>query len=910
VPVTQVQAGLTSAQLAAGAVAPAAVSSTGSILGADGAPVSGGLVSTTSYASAAALESAYPAASNGGKQGIVGTAIYYSNGTAWTATGGASSWSGLSDKATANLPVENAPLAAALAAASSGTNQSAFQNLNGFAKPAVVAPFLARAQSGQVRVLLMGTSIASFDASAPRVVAERLVAKYGLAGTVQHLGAYGGDYNAQGGYAKQKFGGSSFNRLVLQSTNSALTLKGYGDRVILVYSKDGGSTTTAAVNGGTAQTVDCSGAQAYNQELVFDLSAPGSAALVIQPPTSGQIFLERVEFIDRTKTGVIVENATLGGSALANHSTILADGGTGNVAGIPIVGNNGIDAMVSRPGLTAADAIICEHFTNDGNAATFQTLINYMVTATALKMLPLVLMSEQPAVSFVQGTGGSLDASKTTMLQTLRNAASASHVMFLDWTALVDYSDKAAYTAKYYTSPDFTHPNSLGMALPVAPLCGIFRVEPIATTVAGTQTEAAAVIAAGSNLSSATVDQWGLLVYPPGSARLAKVGVRTGPVTSIGSAYQLAGNRYQNIFLAPHAYDMTLSSGSTLTGALVAASGTADAFGPYLAGGQLKSWPGPTVGDLTQAYFTLVVLARKVLSGTVSWVVADTSVSNQDPKVIINGASTGSSFVLDSRTTDRRPVFLTMTVQADPARPQGLPTFTVPSAYRVYGAWVVNGSLPLIPTGIAEASPQGGPPLMLSSEFTLDQVKPGFDYIENVGGSLIQKRATSGYVIRPLESNKVTPIYAMVDRSGDNIKLMAPTGHSGGAAAYSADIGGGQLTGYTNTASYQTSFTTFPWSTLYTVMFRSPKSMSTFIGAALYLYNGGNNTTVGLQAGGTWTASKQTNFGYAPGPETIALSFTLPAQADFSLGTSPVLRLEVSGPLTYATAAKGGSACI
>jgi hypothetical protein len=42
VPVPQVQGGLTSAQLAAGAVAPAAVSSTGSILGADGSPVSGG----------------------------------------------------------------------------------------------------------------------------------------------------------------------------------------------------------------------------------------------------------------------------------------------------------------------------------------------------------------------------------------------------------------------------------------------------------------------------------------------------------------------------------------------------------------------------------------------------------------------------------------------------------------------------------------------------------------------------------------------------------------------------------------------------------------------------------------------------------------------------------------------------
>jgi lysophospholipase L1-like esterase len=52
VPVTQVQGGLTSAQLAAGAVAPAAVSSTGSILGADGAPVSGASPKLTALASA------------------------------------------------------------------------------------------------------------------------------------------------------------------------------------------------------------------------------------------------------------------------------------------------------------------------------------------------------------------------------------------------------------------------------------------------------------------------------------------------------------------------------------------------------------------------------------------------------------------------------------------------------------------------------------------------------------------------------------------------------------------------------------------------------------------------------------------------------------------------------------------
>jgi hypothetical protein len=55
-------------------------------------PVSGGgLVSTTSYASAAALETAFPAASNSGKLGLVGGVLYVSNGTAWAATGSSTS---------------------------------------------------------------------------------------------------------------------------------------------------------------------------------------------------------------------------------------------------------------------------------------------------------------------------------------------------------------------------------------------------------------------------------------------------------------------------------------------------------------------------------------------------------------------------------------------------------------------------------------------------------------------------------------------------------------------------------------------------------------------------------------------------------------------------------------------------
>jgi hypothetical protein len=140
-------------------------------------PVSGGGLGT--FASTGALETAFPAAANTGKTAMVGSAApyaqYVSNGTAWVASsGGASSWSGLSDKATANLPVENAPLAAALAAASSGGNTTGYQVLNGMAKPVSLSQFFDAAVNRQARILLTGTSIAGFDWSAVKILAQRL----------------------------------------------------------------------------------------------------------------------------------------------------------------------------------------------------------------------------------------------------------------------------------------------------------------------------------------------------------------------------------------------------------------------------------------------------------------------------------------------------------------------------------------------------------------------------------------------------------------------------------------------------------------------------------------------------------------------------------------------------------------
>lgn len=72
----------------------------------NGAPVSGGgLVSPTAYADATALQTAFPAASNSGKLGLVGAsapyALYASNGTAWAATGGVGDLPGMTAAAAA-----------------------------------------------------------------------------------------------------------------------------------------------------------------------------------------------------------------------------------------------------------------------------------------------------------------------------------------------------------------------------------------------------------------------------------------------------------------------------------------------------------------------------------------------------------------------------------------------------------------------------------------------------------------------------------------------------------------------------------------------------------------------------------------------------------------------------------------
>lgn len=115
-------------------------------------PVSGGgLVSTTSYASAAALEAAYPAATNSGKQGVVGTAIYYSNGTAWTATGSSSYDADVTAYAARIAAAGGSIDAGTLAAVDKLVRRGKFDGW--WSKLTIIAPFLGSGLSAALQVL-------------------------------------------------------------------------------------------------------------------------------------------------------------------------------------------------------------------------------------------------------------------------------------------------------------------------------------------------------------------------------------------------------------------------------------------------------------------------------------------------------------------------------------------------------------------------------------------------------------------------------------------------------------------------------------------------------------------------------------------------------------------------------------
>ncbi len=191
----------------------------------------------------------------------------------------------------------------------------------------VLGPVLAQANSRTVRILMGGTSIASFGYSNNRVFTSHLKALYGDAlADVQGMGSVNGSWELPtAGWYKQRYSGPTFVRLRGDPNSSPLVLTGYGSQVVVEYSKesDGGVAEIEVENfanpAGTPPqkfSFDSAGPQKLSQQAIYR-SPVGLLRVTIYPPKSGFAYLERVTF-GQQRPGIEVIDGTLGGSNLGD----------------------------------------------------------------------------------------------------------------------------------------------------------------------------------------------------------------------------------------------------------------------------------------------------------------------------------------------------------------------------------------------------------------------------------------------------------------------------------------------------------------------------------------------------------------------------------------------------------------
>jgi hypothetical protein len=477
-----------------------------------------------------------------------------------------------------------------------------------------IGQFLAKAAVQPVRVALTATSIGSFNISAIQVLAKHLQTIYGKSGDVTFLGAYGGVYTASGSYKKQNYGGASFHRLANEPGNADITYYGYVDKFLLAYSKETtGGDFDVYIDGVFDATLSSNGTQSYNNEYVKTFSSTGYHSLTIKAPTSGYAYLERFERL-LNKPGVIIENATMGGYAASDFvNAHTRTPGTGNIAAITISGNNGTDSFFGRTGVSKPDVIIFQQFTNDSTTSLFQTVLDRAVLKTKETNVPLVLVTEQPSTQFISSEGV-LNAQKTEIYNLIKSAAAQKHVSLVDWIALVDYSDKAAYTAKYYAEGETTHPLAIAHQVPMGQLLNLFNIsspghQNIYYSDSDREKEAT-----GRSLAVASYDK-------AKTRTIASISGKNGVAEAriaVGKAVDAVSLEKRNLYYSAKARNQIVSGD---TNDSIAASPTAtDDYGPYKTNVSSVFFVAPSYASLgveETAIFT--VLAKKSGSGSVAY---------------------------------------------------------------------------------------------------------------------------------------------------------------------------------------------------------------------------------------------------------------------------------------------------
>jgi hypothetical protein len=236
------------------------------------------------------------------------------------------------------------------------------------------------------------------------------------------------------------------------------------------------------------------------------------------------------------------------------------------------------------------------------------------------------------------------------------------------------------------------------------------------------------------------------------------------------------------------------------------------------------------------------------------------------------------------------------------------------SGLHVYGVWAVQGKVPTIAGIEYSKSREIGAPLILSTDLTPQQAVVGQTYLEyDTSGMEVEKVATEGYCIKPINSNAVTTIFRCLNKSTAGFKWLKPSGTLS-AQAYDDFLGGENATASNNLyTGNMGAVASIPALRKFTVLMRITGGIANQV--RMYFVNNGNNNNLTLQADGTWVANQGTKpvlAQYITG-ENIAFSFTSPSSAELTaLGGSPefVVTLGSGGKLSLATIVQGSSACI
>jgi hypothetical protein len=364
------------------------------------------------------------------------------------------------------------------------------------------------------------------------------------------------------------------------------------------------------VDGVVVGQIGTAGAQEYRKSSTFPVTL-GPHTVKINPPASGYTYLEDIEVRSTARKGVEAVYGALGGSMLRD-SRVLHALGANQVAGVPIVGMNGVDSISKR---ASVDVAVYQWVVNDAGfnqsdnfTLEYKPAFDRIVENHAALGTPMVVIIEMGGHYSLPNDGGSsanynrFNAIREYLLS-LRKYA---HVTVIDWHGATIDPDLARYQERYYPAVtnlnvsagtftgDFIHPNDAAHAVLHALMAEAFGLVP------------------PKEVQPATVATNRLRVLPSGvgNDKLATIeGAAKRFAVPSGPAYVGLGGGTTSAYqgrVVPYYRDATANNARTSTAlAEIAASVTSTEYGKYLDWTQKAIGTGTYLAPTDRAYLTI-----------------------------------------------------------------------------------------------------------------------------------------------------------------------------------------------------------------------------------------------------------------------------------------------------------------